>query len=146
MESQHFAYDAFISYRQREPGRSWVRNVLVPQLEAAGVRVCADYRCFRLGEPFVTEMERAVEQSRFTVAVLTPAYFESGFTEFENVLADHLALEEQAKRLLMVRREDCEAPARLRYRLWLDMRTDEEVGEGLPRLIDALGTGAAAER
>lgn len=139
-----YRYDAFVSYRQQEPVRSWVRNVLVPQLEAAGVRVCVDYRCFQIGEPFVTEMERAVMQSRFTVAVLTPGYFESGFTEFENVLADHLALEEQARRLLMVRREECEAPARLRYRLWLEMRTDAEVDDGLPRLIDALGPVSAA--
>jgi hypothetical protein len=138
MAERAFAYDAFVSYRQQEPDRSWVRQTLVPALEGAGLRVCVDHRCFRLGAPFVTEMERAVEQSRYTVAVLTPAYFTSGFTEFENVLADHLGLEGQARRLLMVRRAQCEAPARLRFRLWLDMRTDEEVAEALPRLVEAL--------
>jgi TIR domain len=66
-----FAYDAFVSYRQQEPDRTWVRRTLVPWLEAAGLRVCVDYRCFRLGAPFVTETERAVEHSRYTVAVLS---------------------------------------------------------------------------
>src|SRR4051794_33245835 len=110
MSTDAVPYDAFVSYRQQEPDRSWVRQTLVPRLEGAGLCLCVDYRCFRLGAPFVTEMERAVEQSRYTVAVLTPAYFTSAFTEFENVLADHLGLEGQERRLLMIRRGACEAP------------------------------------
>ncbi len=63
-----FEYDAFISYRHREPDKSWVRETLVPRLEGAGLRVCVDYRCFRLGAPVIREMERAVEESCYTVA------------------------------------------------------------------------------
>ena len=55
-------YDFFISYRHREPDKSWVRKTLVPALEAKGLRALIDYRDFRLGAPLVTEMARAVEE------------------------------------------------------------------------------------
>jgi hypothetical protein len=133
-----FAYDAFISYRHQEPDRAWARSFLLPTLEAAGLRVCIDHRDFRLGAPLVTEMARAVEQSRTTVAVLTPAYLAGRFAELENVLAEHLGLEERSLRLLYVVREPCEPPLRMRARLRLDLTTEAEVEVGIPRLVAAL--------
>lgn len=133
-----YPYDVFVSYRHQEPDKSWVRQTFVPALEEAGLRVCVDHRDFRLGAPLVTEMARAVEQSQTTVAVLTPAYLEGRFAELENVLAEHLGLEERALRLLYVVREPCEPPLRMRARLRLDLTTDAEIAEGMPRLIDAL--------
>ena len=135
---QPFRYDVFVSYRHQEPDKTWVRRFFVPALEAAGLRVCVDHRDFQLGLPLVTEMARAVEQSRTTVAVLTPAYLEGRFTELENVLAEHLGLEERAVRLIYVVREPCEPRLRMRARLRLDLTSEEEIAEGLPRLIDAL--------
>ena len=138
MQTDPFDYDAFVSYRHQEPDKAWVRQTFVPALEAAGLRVCVDHRDFRLGAPLVTEMARAVEQSRTTVAVLSPAYLDGRFAELENVLAEHLGLEERAVRLVYVVREPCEPPLRMRARLRLDLTTDDEVAEGLPRLVDAL--------
>jgi hypothetical protein len=57
----------------------------VPRLLADGLAVCIDVDAFRLGAPLVLEMERAVQASRYTLAVLSPQYLESGFTELENV-------------------------------------------------------------
>ena len=132
------AYDVFISYRQQDPDGAWVRGVLVERLRAAGLRVFVDYESFRLGAPLVLEMARGVEQSRYTLAVLSPAYLESHFTELENVLAEHLGLELSQRRLLMVRRAPCEPRLGLRARLWLDMTSDEEADRNLPRLVAAL--------
>src|SRR5689334_20838716 len=132
------SYDVFISYRQREPEKSWVRQTLLPRLTEAGLRVLIDFKHFRLGAPLITEMERAVKQSRYTVIVATPAYFESSFTEFENLLAQHLGLEEAQHRLLLIMRETVELTLRLNYKLWLPMTTDEEFEENLPRLVEAL--------
>ena len=42
-------YDVFISYRQQEPDKSWVRHTLLPSLKSEGLRVCIDFECFRLG-------------------------------------------------------------------------------------------------
>lgn len=132
-------YDVFVSYRHQEPDKSWVRQTFVPVLEAAGLRVCVDHRDFRLGTPLIAEMARAVEESRTTVAVLTPAYLEGRFADLENILAEHLGLEERTIRLIYVVRELCEPPLRMRARLRLDLTSDDEIAEGMPRLIDALG-------
>jgi hypothetical protein len=138
--SPELPYDVFISYRHQEPDKTWVRKTFVPALEDADLRVCVDHRDFRLGAPLVTEMARAVEESRTTVAVLSPAYLEGRFAELENVLAEHLGLEERAIRLIYVVREPCEPPLRMRARLRLDLTTEDEVAENLPKLIEALRT------
>ncbi|MDQ3960647.1 MAG: toll/interleukin-1 receptor domain-containing protein, partial [Pseudomonadota bacterium] len=100
-----------------------------------GVRVCIDYECFRLGSPLVKEMERAVEQSRYTLAVLSPAYLASNFTELENIFAEHLGLEKTQRRLLAVMREDCTPRLSMRTRLWLDMTHDDEFEPSVTRLV-----------
>jgi TIR domain len=84
------------------------------------------------------EMTRGVEQSRYTLAVLSPAYLASNFTDLESILAEHLGLELTQRRLLAVRRVPCEPRLSLRARLWLDMTNDEEVERNMPRLIAAL--------
>ena len=66
-------YDVFLSYRHRLPESAWVRGFLAPRLRAAGLTVLLDIDSFRLGAPIVTEMARAVEESRFTVAVVVAA-------------------------------------------------------------------------
>ena len=53
-----FKYDVFLSYRQQEPDKTWARDVLLPRLKAAGLRVCVDFECFRLGAHLIIEMER----------------------------------------------------------------------------------------
>jgi hypothetical protein len=75
----------FISYSHRNG--DWVRGWLVPQLKNAGLRVCIDHESFAPGAPSLTEMERAVLQSRKTALVLTPEYLQSEWGEFENILA-----------------------------------------------------------
>ena len=133
--ADHFAYDVFISYRRQEPDRSWVRRTLQPQIEAQGLRACIDHRDFRLGAPLVLEMACAVEQSRYTLAVLSPVYLTSNFTELENVLAEHLGLETSQRRLLAVLREPCTPRLGMRARLWLDMTEDEEIERNIERLV-----------
>lgn len=131
-------YDVFISYRQKEPDRSWVRKTLLPRLEADGVQVCIDFRDFHLGAALVKEMQRAVLESRYSLAVLTPAYLASSFTDFENVLAQHLGLENGQRRLLAVMREPCHPELRIAARLWLDMTDDGEFETAVTRLVGEL--------
>lgn len=136
--NRDFEYDVFISYRQREPDKSWVQKTLYPQLSMAGLKVFIDIKHFRLGVPVLTEMERGVESSRYTLAVVTPAYFESNFTDFENVISQHLGLEQSQHRLLILMREQCELSLRLRHKLWVEMKTEEEFHDNLDRLVQAL--------
>jgi hypothetical protein len=117
-------YDVFVSYRHQDPVQTWVRTRLVPTLGSEGLRVCLDVESFRLGAPLVLEMGRAVESSTYTLAVLTPAYLESTFTELESVLAEHLGLEERERRLIVIMREFTRPRLGMRARTWFDMRCD----------------------
>ena len=133
--STEIAYDVFVSYRHTEPDLSWVRKKLVPRLEAEGLRAFVDYKHFKLGAPLVLEMARGVESCRYTLAVLSPKYLESNFTELENVLAEHLGLENSERRLIAVMIEACKPRLGMRARLWLDMQDDAEFETNVARLI-----------
>ena len=127
-------HDAFVSYRHYEPDKSWVTRLLVPALRAGGVRVYLDTVDFRLGEPVIDAMTRGVEVSRYTVAVLTPAYLASSFTEIESLMAEHLGLENKQTRLLGVMREKVTPRLSMRLRIWLDMTDDADFADGVARL------------
>lgn len=133
-----FAKDVFVSYLGTEPVRSWVRRILVPHLEGAGVRVMLDGRDFRLGVPQIEEMERAVQECRRTLAVLTPEYLANGFSALENVMAQHLGRERGEARLVAVMREPCTPRLGLRVSPPLDMTNEDAVMEALPRLVTEL--------
>ena len=133
--SDNYTYDVFLSYRHQEPDKSWVRSTLVPRLEADGLRVFVDYKSFRLGRPLVLEMERAVIESRYTLAILSPIYLESNFTELEGVLAQHLGLENGQYRFLTAIHQDCTPRLGIRANLMLDMTRDNEFDMNLDRLI-----------
>jgi len=139
---QNYPYDFFVSYRHREPDKSWVRNTLVTNLERKGLRAFIDYRDFKLGAPLVTEMARAVEESRFTLAIITTAYLQSNFTELENVMAKQLGLEKSHIRLIgIIRDPDLDfdkVRLDLRGSLMLDMVDDNEFDEMIDRLVEAI--------
>lgn len=135
---KEYNYDVFVSYRQQNSDMNWVHQTLVPYLEKAKLRVFIDYKSFRLGASLIKEMERAVEQSAYTLAVLTPAYLESNFTELENLLSQHLGLEQSQRRLLMIMREPCKPRLSMSANIWLDMTTEEAFQNNIDRLISAL--------
>ncbi len=126
--------DVFVSYRRHPPDRPWVRGRFVPALRAAGVRVFLDDDEFRLGEPLIIAMTRAVEVSRYTVAVLTPQYLTSTFTDLESLMAEHLGLENAEVRLIGVMREAVTPRLSMRLRLWLDLTDDAAFDDGVARL------------
>ena len=141
-----FACDVFVSYRQQEPDKTWVRKTLVPRLEAEGLRVFIDYLDFRLGSPIVTEMERAVVQSRYTVGVLSPNYLKSNFTDLEGILAEQIGLEQSQQRFIGVMRENCKPRLGIRARYYLDMTDEDECEAALARLVAQLRQSPDIER
>ncbi|HEX8204253.1 MAG TPA: TIR domain-containing protein [Isosphaeraceae bacterium] len=141
-----FAYDVFLSYRQQEPDKTWVRKTLLPRLKAEGLKVFIDYLDFRLGAPIVTEMERAVAQSRYTVGVLSPNYLASNFTDLESILAEHVGLEQSQRRFVGVMREPCKPRLGIRARYYLDMTDPDEFEPALARLVAQLRLSPDIER
>lgn len=77
-------YDVFISHSHADA--TWVRGGLQPRLEAAGLCICVDWHDFDVGVPSLENMERAVDHSRHTLLVLTPAWVDSERTTFEELL------------------------------------------------------------
>ena len=62
-------YDLFISYA--EDDSSWVCGYLIPELGLPSDRVITKEQ-FTPGASIIREFDRAVNESRFTVLVLTP--------------------------------------------------------------------------
>ena len=133
-----YRYDVFVSYRQTEPDQSWTRSMLVPELEAKRVRVCIDYRSFELGRSVIESMATAVESSRFTLAILSPRFLDSGFTTLERIMAQHLGLEERHSRLIGLIFEECAPPLELRPFLLLDLANGSVGGSAFDRLVCVL--------
>jgi hypothetical protein len=129
-----YSYDVFISYRHKLPSMNWVRDILVPRLEADGFSTIIDFRDFRLGAPLISEMNRAVIESRYTLAILTPSYLRSGFTELESIMAEHIGIQEGQRRLIAIMRERCKPRLSIQARLWLDMSNDAEFDENCLQL------------
>lgn len=130
-----FIYDAFISYRHQDPDKTWTRRTLLPRLQGSGIRVCIDYREFRPGALLLLEMERAIEQSRYTLAVLSPSYLKSNFVELENVMAQHLGLELSQRRLISIMREFSKPRLGMRAHMWLDFTDEDELDINIARLV-----------
>jgi len=76
-----FSYDVFLSYAR--PDRAWVDQELLAPLEAAGLRVCIDYRDFAPAAAILDEIERAIRSSRKTLFVFSPAYRQSEWSQLE---------------------------------------------------------------
>jgi hypothetical protein len=132
-------YDAFVSYCNDDlDDRDWVGDVMVPCLERLGLRLCLESRDFTLGAPLITEAERAVRESRYTVAVFTPAYMDGAFAQYQWVLAAHQAMESRAPRLIPLQRRTCELSLEDRMTAILDVRRDKEVEPQLLRLAKQL--------
>jgi hypothetical protein len=142
-----YQYDVFISYRSKESDKQlqvssdkpyadakWVRKTLIPYLESQGLKVYVDFR-FPLGHYFINCMEEAIQQSRYTVLIISPAYLESTYTEFQNIATQQLGLEQRQPRLIPLMREECQPRLGLRSLFFLDMTDEDEFEMNIERLV-----------
>ncbi len=131
-----FDYDVFISYSHYDA--AWVQEWLLPRLEAAHFSICMDFRDFRPGAPSITEMERAVLESRKTILILTPAYVTSEWTEFESILVQTLDPAARQRRLIPVLLVPVELPLRIRMLTYLDFTQPNRNEFQVARLLESL--------
>ncbi|MCP4593928.1 MAG: toll/interleukin-1 receptor domain-containing protein, partial [bacterium] len=131
------AYDVFISYSHDD--QEWVRGELLDKLKAAGLKVCIDFQSFVAGRPIVDEVERAVTSSQRTLLVMTPAYFESGWTEMENIIPQTLTASDRKHRLIPLLLTKCEIPNRLSYLIYVSFVEPDQREAAWRQLLIALG-------
>ena len=88
-----------------------------PRSKRDGYRVAIDERDFLANASFLLEMERCIRESRFTVAVISPRYLESGNALEEAIISKVLDMGDRKRRLIpLVIEAVCAARLALRHR------------------------------
>jgi tetratricopeptide (TPR) repeat protein len=121
--------DFFISYTQ--VNRPWAEWIAV-QLEAVGYTTLLQAWDFRPGSDFLHEMQQATTTAGRTIAVLSPAYFGSKFSEAEWRAAFAKDPTGELGLLMPVRVQECAPPGLLTSRVYVDVvDTDEPTAKRL---------------
>src|SRR5262245_29894105 len=134
-----YANDVFISYNHAD--QQWVWDELWPRLERAGLKVIDD-RDFEIGVPRLINMERAIEQSRKVLLVLTPNWVTSEWAHFDALLAQTGDISNSLHRTLPLILEPCEIPKRIAILTHADFTTPATREREMARLLRGLGTKA----
>lgn len=138
MTSSTYQYDAFISYRRKEPDRAFARD-LRKSLIAEGYKVAFDEVDFLPQASFLEEMERCVKESRFILAVLSPQYFESGNTQEEAIITKVMDMADRKRRLIPLMIEPVERPVWLYNLVGLDFTDNDPIVPPFDKLKAAMG-------
>ena len=131
-------YDVFISYRRTRRDKRFALQLL-RDLESLGYRVALDERDFDASASFLEEMERCVRNSRFTVAVVSPQYLQSGHCQEEAILCKVLDMGERKRRLVPLVIQKVEMPAWMFGIVGIDFTNANPVIPPLEKLAKTLG-------
>ena len=131
-------YDVFMSYRHQDVDTRFARD-LVAALEAEGYRVAIDERDFPANASFLQEMERAIRQSRFTVAVISSRYLESGNTQEEAIITKVLDMGDRKRRLIPLIVESVPMPAWLYGIVGIDWTKRDPLVDPFDKLTTTIG-------
>jgi TIR domain len=135
-------YDVFVSYRHDGVDRN-VAAQLVAALEADGYRVAIDERDFPANASFLQEMERCIRESRFTVAVISSRYLESGNCQEEAVICKVLDMGDRKRRLIPFVIEQVSMPAWLYGIVGIDFTKPDPLVDPIDKLKATLGESGA---
>ena len=137
-------YDVFLSYRHGPPDADIARDLL-ETLEADGYRVAIDERDFPANASFLEEMERCIRESRYTVAIVSARYLESGNCQEEAIVCKVLDMDERRRRLVPIVIEPVSMPAWLYGIVGIFLTRADPLVEPLDKLRATLGPPQRAE-
>ena len=114
----------FVSYSHQDA--AWVRDRMVPCLEAGGAEVLADYKRFTGGTTVQVQIDTTQDQADRQVLVLTHAYHASAMCQHEmkRAIAKDPTLNNGV--VVVVRRDDTPVPPSLNATLYADLRDDSQ--------------------
>ena len=98
-EDAERSYDAFLSYRHQDPDSDFAWD-LWRRLTDHGYRIAIDENDFHSAFTFLEEIERCVKDSRYTLAVISPRYFESGNTAEELIFTQIMDMNDRTRTLI----------------------------------------------
>lgn len=93
-------FHAFVSYSQRDA--DWVRDRLLPNLEAGGLRICHHEKNFVPGRTIINNIMTCVEASRRCVFVLSAHFVKSNWCHYELYFASHQHLARSSDSVVLV--------------------------------------------
>jgi hypothetical protein len=132
-------YDVFISYRHGGADAEVASQVL-DALEADGYKVAIDERDFVASASFLLEIERCIRESRYTVAIVSARYLESGHCEEEAIVTKVLDMSERRRRLIPFIIQKVEMPAWMFNLVGIDCTKANGLVDPLDKLKATLGT------
>jgi hypothetical protein len=110
--------DFFISYTNADqPWAEWIAW----QLENEGYSTVIQAWDFHAGSNFVSNMQKAAVETDCTIAVISPAFFTSAYTEAEWTSAFANDPIGAKRKFVMVRVEDVNPPGLLKPRVYIDL-------------------------
>src|SRR6266536_3416186 len=131
--------DFFISYTHSDqPWAEWIAGVL----EDGGYTTRVQARDFTPGRDFVQEMQRAASTAERTIAVLSPAYFDSRFTGSEWTAAFVKDPTGEQGLLIPVRVAELDPPGLLASRIYIDLVGRNEAA-ARQKLLDGVNARGA---
>lgn len=131
-------YDVFLSYRHG--GRDGqVAMDLLEALEGEGYAVAIDVRDFPANAHFLEEMERCIRQSRFTLAVVSERYLQSGHCQEEALICKVLDMGQRRRRLIPLYIDAVEAPIWLHGIVGIRVDAEGRSVDPLDALLSTLG-------
>jgi TIR domain len=132
------SFDLFIIYAAADA--IFVHEHLLPSLDAAGLRVLLVDELIP-GAPIAVELDRGVTSSRFTIIVLSPAYFEDCVALLGEQLTSYISA--QTTHLIPLRLVECRLPLRLEARVALDFTNRSNWAFETSRLCSVLRSSSS---
>jgi hypothetical protein len=126
--------DFFVSYNRND--KQWAEWIAWT-LEEAGYSVVIQAWDFRPGGNFILDMNRAVEETQKTIAVLSDTYLDSAFTQPEWAAAFRDDPESIKRKLIPVKVKECKPTGLLSQVVYVDLTKTLET-EAKQRLLDSL--------
>ena len=100
-ECNEFRYDAFIAYCQTD--KEWICGTLINFLEVENdLKVCLHDRDFAIGKLIMDNIMDAISESRKTIIVVSHAFLESTWCEFELEMARMKMFQENRDMLVVI--------------------------------------------
>jgi WD40 repeat protein len=129
-------HGAFVCFA--EPDAAWVEGYLLDALQAAGIDVITE-AAFALGVPRLSEFERAVQTSRYTILVLSPAFQADNIADFANSLGQCHGVESGTWPVIPLVLDRIDLPLRLEMLTRIDASDPKTRTDAIDKLCEFLG-------
>jgi hypothetical protein len=133
-----YDFDLFVVFADTD--RDFVCDYLLPALNLPRSRIFLSDE-LAIGEMRISEIERGVSSSRFTLAVLSPAYLADCLASFGEELASYISL--KSVRIIPLLLISCSLPLRLDARVALDFTIRSNWDSEVTRLREFLYAATA---